>query len=280
MIKILITGAGSYIGQAFQAYIGQWPDLYKADSIAMRNGAWEEKDFSAYNVVCHVAGIAHQKETAENADLYYKVNRDLTFDVAKKAKNAGVEQFIFLSSVSVYGLDEGIIDEDTPLKPKTHYGKSKLEAEVLLKNLEDDTFKVAIIRPPMVYGKNCKGNFQKLINLVRLVPIFPKSGNRRSMIYIDNLSNYIKLCIDEGQRGVFLPQNREYVCTDDMARHIAEAMGKKVYVSTVLGWAVKAVAPFVTSLRKAFGSLVIKDLEKNGFSYEKIGFDESVKRSL
>lgn len=280
MIKILITGAGSYIGQAFQAYIGQWPDLYKADSIAMRNGAWEGKDFSAYNVVCHVAGIAHQKETVENADLYYKINRDLTLDVAEKAKKAGVGQFIFFSSVSVYGLDEGIIDEDTPLKPKTHYGKSKLEAEILLKNLEDDTFKVAIIRPPMVYGKNCKGNFQKLINLVRLVPIFPKSENRRSMIYIDNLSNYIKLCIDEGQKGVFLPQNRDYVCTDDMVRIIAEAMGKRVYVSTALGLAVKTVAPFVTSLRKAFGSLVIKDLEKNGFSYAKFGFDESVKRSL
>lgn len=205
------------------------------------------KTFSAYNVVCHVAGIAHQKETAENADLYYKVNRDLALDVAEKAKKAGVGQFIFFSSVSVYGLDEGIIDEDTPLKPKTHYGKSKLEAEILLKNLEDDKFKVVIIRPPMVYGKNCKGNFQKLINLVRLVPIFPKSENRRSMIYIDNLSNYIKLCIDKSQRGVFHPQNREYVCTDDMVRHIAEAMGKRVYISTVLGGAIKVVAPFVTS---------------------------------
>src|SRR5690606_7124221 len=116
-------------------------------------------------VVIHVAGIAHVKETKENADLYYKVNRDLAFEVAKKAKNEGVKQFIFLSSMSVYGIETGIIKINTPTNPKTNYGRSKLEAEELISSIESDSFKVAILRPPMIYGKGCKGNYIRLANL-------------------------------------------------------------------------------------------------------------------
>lgn len=167
MKRILITGKNSYIGSRFQEWLAKHPDKYKVDAISLRDESWKEKDFSEYDVVYHVAGIAHRKETKENRELYYKVNRDLAYEVAKKSKQDGIKQFIFLSTMSVYGLESGVIDEHTPLKPKSNYGKSKLQAEELIKPLEDDSFKIAILRPPMVYGKGCKGNYPRLAKLAK-----------------------------------------------------------------------------------------------------------------
>ena len=129
MKKILITGAGSYIGTSFENYMGQWSDEYSVDTVDMIDGSWRKKDFSGYDVVFHVAGIAHIKETKDNAELYYKVNRDMVIETAKKAKTEGVKHFVFLSSMSVYGMETGVITKDTEPNPNTNYGKSKLMAE-------------------------------------------------------------------------------------------------------------------------------------------------------
>lgn len=257
MKRILVTGVGSYIGQSLIKYLNQWPKQYQVEGVTTHDGAWKETDFSQYDVVYHTAGIAHRKETKENTHLYYEVNRDLTIAVAGKAKMQGVKQFIFLSSISVYGLDTGVINEATPLNPRTHYGKSKLEAEQKLQQLADETFNITILRPPMVYGKNCKGNFQKLVRLVEILPIFPRCNNQRSMIYIDNLSEFVRVCIDKELSGVFFPQNKEYVCTDELVRMIARQKNKPMIISSVLGVIVKFLQPFSSRLRKAFGSLTI-----------------------
>src|SRR5690554_2772100 len=153
MKRILITGANSYIGTSFEKWLAKYPDKYFVDTVDMIGDSWKEKDFLKYDVVFHVAGIAHVKETKKNKDLYYEINRDLTYETAKKAKNEGVKQFVFLSSMSVYGVSNGIIDKNTPLNPKTNYGKSKLQAEKLIKTLSTDNFRIAILRPPMIYGK-------------------------------------------------------------------------------------------------------------------------------
>ena len=113
MKKILITGANSYIGVSFENYMKQWADEYSVDTVDMIDGTWREKDFGGYDAVFQVAGIAHKKETKENFELYYKVNRDLAIETAKKAKKDGVKQFIFLSSMSVYGMDTGVITNET-----------------------------------------------------------------------------------------------------------------------------------------------------------------------
>ena len=187
MKKILITGKNSYIGNSLVRWLGYYHNRYSIDSISLKSDDWKKKKFSEYDVVLHVAGIAHIKETKENEGLYYKVNRDLTYEIAQKAKTEGVKQFIFLSSMSVYGIMEGVISADTPLKPNSAYGKSKLEGEKLIENLHDASFTVAILRPPMVYGNNCRGNYTKLAALALKTPVFPKVDNKRSMIYIDNL---------------------------------------------------------------------------------------------
>ena len=280
MKKILVTGANSYIGQSFEKYISQWPEEYQVETVDMIDGTWREKDFSAYDVVYHVAGIAHRKETSENKDLYYEVNRDLSVEVAQKAKREGVGQFIFLSTMSVYGKNVGVITKETQPLPVTHYGKSKLEAEKQMEALRDDQFVLTVLRPPMVYGKDCKGNFQSIIKIVRKLPVFPKVKNQRSMIYVDNLSSFIKLCIDKKADGLYLPQNREYVQTMDIASIVAKSMDKKIYFSRLLGLAVKICTPFLTIAQKGFGTLVYQDTEDFDYEYAIMDNSESISESV
>ena len=253
MIKILITGKDSYIGTSFEKYISRnFSDRYTVDTVDMIDRGWREKDFSAYDTVFHVSGIAHIKETKENAELYYKVNRDLAIETALKAKNAGVSQFVFLSTMSVYGMETGVITKETAPCPKSNYGKSKLQAEERILSLADDNFKVCVIRPPMVYGEDCKGNYQSIVKIVEKFPVFPRVNNKRSLICIENLVSFIKMTIDDNLSGVFLPQNSEYMNTMEMAKDIALQKGKKIYFSYLLGFAVVVFRPFVSILKKAF----------------------------
>jgi UDP-glucose 4-epimerase len=254
MKMILITGANSYIGASFEKWLEQESGDYFVDTIDMIDERWKEKSFSEYDVVFHVAGITHIKETKENSELYYKVNRDLVYEVAKKSKNDGVKQFIFLSSMSVYGMEVGSISKDTVPSPKSNYGKSKLQAEELIEKLQDSTFNIAILRPPMIYGKGCKGNYSRLEKFALKSPIFPDIKNKRSMIEIDRLCEYLKVLIDEESNGLFFPQNEEYVCTSDMVKNIAEKHGKKIYMTKLFNPLLRVLK--VSIINKVFGDLV------------------------
>ena len=281
MRKILITGENSYIGTSFQTYINvHFSDTYEIDVLDMIGDTWRQTDFSCYDCVLHVAGIAHQKETKKNASMYYVVNRDLAVDAAGKAKAEGVKQFVFLSSMSVYGMDTGVITRETQPNPKSNYGKSKLQAEQCISSLEDQSYKVVIVRPPMVYGKGCKGNFQTVLKLVRRLPFFPRVKNQRSMIYIQHLCAFLELVIRDCVSGVYMPQNAQYTETSHMATQIAVRIGKPLCLSRVLGVAVDVVKPCVGMLKKAFGTLIYQDCEDFEFSYCTVDMDESFKDSV
>lgn len=283
MKKILITGKNSYIGNKFEEWMSKYPNEYKVDNISLRDEAWKDKDFSKYDVIYHTVGIAHIKETKENRELYFKINRDLAYEVAKKSKDEGVKQFIFLSTMSVYGLETGIIDKNTPLKPNNSYGKSKLEAEKTIILLEDESFKVAIVRPPMVYGKGCKGNYPRLAKLALNTPIFPKVDNQRSMIYIDNLSEFIRILIDDTGNGLFLPQNKDYVNTSEMVKLIAKTHGKTIILTKLFNPLLRLLN--ISTINKVFGDLVYVNgiingaeiLISNHSGNETISFEESIR---
>ena len=275
MKRVLITGKNSYIGRSLENWLMREPDKYKVDTIDMKDGLWKEKDFSQYDVVFHVAGIAHIKETSDSQNLYYKVNRDLAYETAQKAKQDGVKQFIFLSTMSVYGLDTGIITKYTPLKPNSAYGKSKIEAEDLINKLEDSSFIVATLRPPMVYGKGCRGNYPRLAGLALKTPIFPKIDNKRSMIYIDNLSEFVKQLIDNKSGGLLFPQNGEYVNTSEMVRLIAEAHGKRVRMTKLFIPLLRLLN--VSTVNKVFGDLVYDvSMSEYESDYRVCEFGESI----
>ncbi len=253
MKKILITGAGSYIGTSFEKYMESFYNDYSIDTVDMIGDSWKSVSFSGYDCVFHVAGIAHQKETLENAHLYYEVNRNLAIATAKKAKRDGVKQFILLSSMSVYGVETGVITKKTVPHPKSHYGKSKLQADEKIVKLDCDSFKVAILRPPMVYGKDCKGNYQRLRTFALKSPIFPDYPNKRSMVYIGNLCAFVKKTIDEENSGLFFPQNAEYVNTSEMVKAIAKENGKKIRLTKLFNPFIR-IAPFGI-VKKVFGNL-------------------------
>ena len=275
MKRILITGKNSYIGTSFEKWLAKYPEKYEVNAISLRDKSWRETDFSKYDVIYHVAGIAHRKETDKNRELYYKVNRDLAYEVAKKSKQDGVGQFIFLSTMSVYGLENGVIYEDTPLKPKNNYGKSKLQAEELIKALDDDSFKIAILRPPMVYGKGCKGNYPRLAKLAVKTPVFPDIDNQRSMIYIDNLSEFVRALIDNSSNGFYLPQNSEYVNTSEIVRLIAEIHDKKIIMTKLFNPLIMLLN--ISILNKVFGDLIYdKDLSERANNYHVCEFKESI----
>jgi UDP-glucose 4-epimerase len=268
MKKILITGKDSYIGTSLEKWLSQWPDKYMVDTIDMKGDTWKDNDFSEYDVVFHVAGIAHVSSNSKREDLYYRVNRDLAVETAIKAKAEGVKQFIFMSSIIVYGGSKSckrVIDQDTVPKPNNFYGRSKLQAEEGIRPLEDDNFKIVILRPPMIYGKGSKGNYPRLAKLARKVPVFPDIDNQRSMLHIDNLCEFIKLMIDNKESGLFFPQNKEYVKTSEMVRLIADVHGKKIRLTKVFNPFIKLMYRIGT-VNKVFGNMVY---DKSMSEYDK-----------
>ncbi|MFI3227933.1 MAG: NAD-dependent epimerase/dehydratase family protein [Clostridia bacterium] len=287
MKKVLITGANSYIGTSFEKYVSQ-NDSFLVDTIDMIDGSWENSDFSEYDTVFHVAGIAHSdsgKISEEKAKLYYSVNTDLTEKVAIKCKKDGVSQFIYMSSMIVYGASSKMgeikmIDDKTVPKPENAYGDSKLQAEIKLNRLVDDSFKVVILRPPMIYGKGSKGNYPVLSKYAKKLPIFPNVDNQRSMLYIENLCEFIKLMVENEEQGTFMPQNSSYTKTSEMVKVIADVSGNNIILTRIFNLPLRLISPIVGVVNKVFGSLAydmsISEYEKE---YRVVGFNESIKRT-
>lgn len=282
MKKVLVTGANSYIGTSFKKWISQYHDKYLVDSISLRDEQWKEYSFKDYDVVFHTAAVVHVKEN--NTDKYFKVNRDLTIELAKKAKKEGVKQFIFLSTMGVYGTEIGHITNDTIPEPKTPYAKSKYEAEQLLEELRDHDFLIAILRPPIVYGRDCPGNYSRLATLALKAPFFPNINNERSMIYIDNLSEFIRLLIVHEASGLYFPQNKNYVNTTELVKAIAKAHGKTLKVTKKFNWVVSICLKQSETFRKVFGSFIYDKkmgalLNGEIVDIETIPFDETIFRT-
>lgn len=271
MKKVLITGAGSYIGEKVKKYLMDYPDDYIVDMKDTLGWTPQMSDFIEYDTVFNVAGIAHIKETNKNRHLYYDVNRDLVVKIAFSAKEAGVKQFILLSTMSVYGLTVGSISKGSKVNPVNAYGRSKVEADEAIAKLANEGFKFACLRPPMVYGKGCKGNYQSLRKFAMKTPIFPQYNNERSMIYIGNLCEFVKQCIDQEKSGLFFPQNAQYTKTSEMVMLIAKCHDKKIIMVKAFNWAIKICG--IGVVKKVFGSLIYESVDTVG----KFGFEESIK---
>lgn len=284
MKKILITGAGSYVGESVRAYLlNTTPGQFEIDAVDTMNDAWKQADFTRYDIVFHVAGIAHVNADPKMKPLYYKVNRDLTIDVARVAKAAGVKQFVFMSSQIVFhesqSLKTEVLTAETQPNPNGFYGDSKLQAEKGLHELECDSFKVCILRPPMIYGPNSKGNFPRLAKLATKTPIFPCWHNKRSMLYIDNLAEFVKQAVLRGLSGTFYPQNRELADTVEIIRYFAQAANHGIWITRLLNPFVWLGSFFLQPLNKMFATYYYDPkMSKYDFEYQVVGFEESLKR--
>jgi UDP-glucose 4-epimerase len=258
MKKILITGKNSFIGTSVEKWLLHDPSKYSVDTLDMKGTAWKQSDFSKYDVIFHVAGIAHVSASPKLKDLYFQVNRDLAIETAVKAKNDGVKQFIFMSSIIVYGdssSHERIIDINTIPTPSNYYGLSKLQADEGIQKMESENFKVVVLRPPMIYGKGSRGNYPRLASVAKKIPIFPDFNNQRSMLHIDNFCEFVKVMIDHEEKGLFFPQNTDYVKTSLMVKLIREVNGKNTVMTDKFNGLIRLFFNF-GMIRKLFGNLV------------------------
>lgn len=289
MKKILITGVGSYIVTSFERYLKEnFPDQYVVYTVDMIDSGWQKKSFDGYDALFHVAGIAHSdngKISEEKSKLYYSVNTDLTIETANKAKKDGVKQFLFMSSAIVYGNSAPIgkrkvITKDMPVSPANCYGDSKVQAENDICPLNDASFKVAILRPPMIYGKGSKGNFPVLSRLAQKLPLFPYVKNERSMLYIENLCEFVQLMIENNESGMFFSHNSEYSNTSEVVIMIAEVYGKNIRLVKGFTWVLKLLGHFTGSVNRAFGNLCY-EASASGYKcdYTAVSLAESIRRT-
>ena len=283
MKKILITGAHSFIGTSVEQWLLSNKGAYSVDTVDTMNDAWKQADFTQYDVVFHVAGIAHVDPKPEMAPLYYKVNRDLTIEIARHAKQAGVKQFVFMSSQIVYhaskSLKGTVIDKNTLPQPNDFYGDSKWQAEKGLNELATANFKVVNLRPCMIYATNGKGNFQRLSRLALKTPVFPLWHNQRSMLYIDNLCEFVKQAIDHELSGTFHLQNKEYADTVEIVRYYAKVNHHRLWCTRLFNPLVWLGSFFLTPLCKMFANqYYTQDLTTYDFNYQLVSFNESLKR--
>lgn len=281
MKKILITGIGSYIGQNF---FNLKKTKYEISEIDVKGESWRKNDFSLYDTVIHVAAIVHKKNVDES--VYFSVNRDLAIEIAKKCKNEGVQQFIFMSTMAIFGVEKGAISSDTVPHPKGAYAISKFEAETKLVELSSNNFVISIVRPPMVYGKGARGNYNRLSKLIKKLPVFPTIHSVRSMIYIENLIEFIDILIKEKLEGVFHPQNSEYVDIDNLVSNIFKVNNKKSFRIALFNPFIVLLRKKSTNVQKVFGNLYYdastigfpdSDFHGSKMHYAVVNFEDSIK---
>ena len=284
-MRVLIVGKRSYIGSRIKSHLeSSGHRVFEADA---ENGEWETADYSSFDSVVHVAAIVHQN--AKNADeaVFEKVNTQLPVSVAKLAKNSSVSQFVFISTMAVYGKNkslkkaETVIDRGTFEAAREGYGGSKLKAEKQLKALEDDSFRVAVVRPPNVYGPGCRGNYIPLFGKLSLkLPICPYafSDIRQSMLYIDNLSELIRLTVEQKTGGVYHPQDDEAPDAARLIGLIRSCYGKKTVYSKFLGFFVKLLG-WLPVIKKIYGGIQYDYSLSACFEnkYQIVSFEDGIK---
>lgn len=278
MINVLIIGKDSYIGNNIIDYLSDLENYY-VEVLDVKNDDWNSFNFKKFNIVIQLAAIVHQKNITN--EMYFKINKDLAINIAKIAKKDGVNQFIFFSTMAIYGKTSGTINETTKPNPKTSYAKSKYDAEIEISKLESKKFIISIIRPPLVYGPNCRGNYNMLSKYCKKSLVFPKTNNNRSMIFIDNLVVFVKFIIDNVASGIFHPQNDEYINVSTMAKEIANVNKHNIWISGFVGYIVKCLG-FLPIIKKNISSLTYDFSMSNINShinikqYNKVKFKESI----
>lgn len=221
MKKILITGSNGFIGNYF---INNYKSKYNIETFSFLKDDINRLDCNSIDILFHLSALVHQMGGV-SASQYEKINVIQTIELAKKAKESGVKHFVFMSTVKVYGEEtNSIYTENTVCNPEDDYGKSKLKAEHELQKLEDENFKISIIRTPIVYGYGVKANIKNLISLVNKVPVLPfgKIKNKRSMVYIGNLCHLVDEIITQEKKGIFLASDDEPLSTSKFIELIAK----------------------------------------------------------
>lgn len=247
-MRVLVTGAAGFVGKALvdrmirqngyeiRAVVRRRPGVASRDVdlvVAEIDGMTDWKHpLAGVNAVVHLAARAHvMRDAAEHPlDEYRRVNVAGTLNLGRQAAAHQVRRFVYLSSVKVHGESGTYRESDVP-SPEDAYGLSKHEAEVGLRRIAADTgMEVVIIRPPLVYGPGARANFGTLVRAVAAGLPLPLAAvrNRRSLIGLDNLVDFILVCLAHpaAANETFLVSDGEDLSTTDLVRRLARAMGR------------------------------------------------------
>ena len=243
---VLLTGASGFVGQRFLEYN---KNTFNIRTVSLVNTAVENIDFTGIDALVHLAGKAHQMTKIDDS-IYFEVNTELTKKLALAAKAQGVPHFIFISTIKVFGEHQNaVLTEGSPCEPiNDPYGESKLKAENFLQSIEDTTFTVSIIRPPLIYGPRVKGNlirFLKLADNGKPLP-FDKIDNRRTMVFLDNFIALINTIIAQKQSGIFLAADTQPISTTFLIAEMRKNMARPTRLfamPSILKWVLKTMKP-------------------------------------
>ncbi|HIF9327284.1 TPA: NAD-dependent epimerase/dehydratase family protein [Photobacterium damselae] len=246
MTKILLTGGSGFIGSHFpksdkniKYVLRNKEEAKRCKSSFFINKIDGESDWStAFNGVdsiIHLAGLAHSATLSP--DDYYSVNTQGTLKLAKDAVQAGVKRFVFVSSIGVNGsstIGEKVFSYSSDVAPHNIYAKSKLDAEIGLKNIAEQTgLEVVIVRPTLVYGQNAPGNFGLLTKIVKKLPILPfgSINNKRSFIAVQNLVDLLLTCAEHPDAAdhIFLASDGKPISIKQFTNAIAKGLNKSIY---------------------------------------------------
>lgn len=287
MKKVLLTGVKSRIGKSFVTYINENDSEIVTDQVSLRTSDYRNMDWSCYQCILHVAGITGtdtRKLTQEQKDEYYIVNSDLTYEIAQKAKQEGVRHFIFLSTMMVYGDaapigQRFVIDKTTTPNPQSVYGESKLLAEKRISELASDSFKVLIIREPVIYGESFDSVFNKLQIIAARIVVFPNIDSCKSHIYERNLCELFKLAIERELTGIICPQNKECISMSSIYYAMRRSYNKKCYLLKGFKWILTLLSPVCKYVNYVFGNICYDEELSviEGINYQKYNLEESLK---
>lgn len=251
MMNILVVGKNSYIAQEFVAYISKATD-WSLHYLSVRESGWQSFDYRGFDAIVYFAAIVHHPEITDEA-LYYKVNTDIPCQMARMAKEQGVGQFVYISTCAVWGLgpqygQANVIDLQTPLKPVTLYGKSKRAAEQRLIEMNGGDLRIACVRLPNVYGKDCPGTFYHRIEALSKLPILPIDRVKRpfSLISVENVAKALKIIIENRMGGVLCPQDPTECSIVERVQLMALQNGRRQYQTRILWplmWLIGRIAP-------------------------------------
>lgn len=285
-MKILVLGKNGYVSKCFQNYMKNYKE-YIVETISVRDDKWKNISFKEYDVIFNTVGLAHNDARKGTEDEFYRLNTELPYELACKAKKEGVKQFIHMSSMIVYGdiskiSKVNLITEKTIPQPVSIYGKSKLKGEEKLQTLKDKNFSIVLIRSPLIYGIKAVENISKLIKFSQKTFIFPNIKNNLSMIYDENLCELIRLIIESNSSGIFCPQMERSICTSDFVKDIGFEVGHKIILTKIFNSLLKILSGKFLFIQKMFGNQMYDLSMSNYFDgkYRIISYEKSIKKII
>ena len=278
--RVLVTGKNGDLSKAISKWLTDRG--YMTENISLRGNEWKNNNFGQYDAVVHVAGIV-PKEGVTSED-FYRINAQLTKDFAEKAKKDGIRHFLYISSMAVYGKEQSIdpcrggVVADTPCVPLSDYGKSKLQAEEYLQELENDAFIITRVRVPSIYGKGKTEYLEQYRHLNEKFKRIPVAfiQNYKSAIYIDNLCELIYLLLRNKVCGAVCPDDGKYSAVD-----ICQAVSPSCKKSKILGFVFKTFLRKSDRIRDYYGAIYYDEALTNIFEgkYRVVALQEAVSRA-